>query len=234
MTPVRTAPVAARAVRAGAAVLLLAAAAGCSGSGNTIADQARRGDDLGYLAGDGAVQQLAPQDRRPAVTLRGTTLDGSAWDLAAQRGKLVVVNVWGSWCQPCQAEAPHVEQAYQALRARGVGFIGIDVGEGPQTGAAAARKWQLTYPSLSDPDRVLAAGLDGLANATPSTLVIDEQGRIAARVSGAVTSAATITGLVEDASAPGSATASAPGTPASGAAAVPSGSSRAGGEDAHR
>lgn len=178
---------------------VLAGGAACSGGGNTIADQAKRGDDLGYVAGDGTVQQLAAAQRRAPVSLSGTTLDGKPWDLAGQRGTVVVLNVWGSWCQPCEAEAPHLEAAHaQYANSDQVSFMGIDVGEGPETGAAAAERWGLTYPSLSDPQRLLASSLDGLANATPSTLVVDTEGRIAARISGAVTSPGTLTALIDD------------------------------------
>ena len=192
-----------RVLAAALAVAVLAGGAACSGSsGNTIADQAKRGDDLGYVAGDGTVQALAPEQRRAAISLAGTTLDGESWNIEQRRGTVVVLNVWGSWCQPCEAEAPHLEAAHvkyaQNTGATPVEFMGIDVGEGPETGAAAAERWGLTYPSLSDPERLLASSLDGLANATPSTLVVDTQGRIAARISGAVTSESTLTGLIDD------------------------------------
>lgn len=184
------------------AVAMVVGGAACStggADGNTIADQAQRGDDLGYVAGDGTVQQLAPEQRRDAVSLAGTTLDGLPWNLADQRGTVVVLNVWGSWCQPCEAEAPHLEAAHTQYAGNdAVEFMGIDVGEGPETGAAAAERWGLTYPSLSDPERLLASSLHGLANATPSTLVVDARGRIAARISGAVTSPATLTALIDD------------------------------------
>lgn len=188
-----------RFLAAALAGLVLTGGAACSGGGNTIADQAKRGDDLGYVAGDGTVQQLPAAARREPVSLSGTTLDGSSWDLAGQRGTVVVLNVWGSWCQPCEAEAPHLEAANaKYANSDQVSFMGIDVGEGPETGAAAAERWGLTYPSLSDPERLLASSLDGLANATPSTLVVDKEGRIAARISGAVTSPATLTALIDD------------------------------------
>lgn len=201
---IRTTQVFRRAVALMAALGLATGLAACSsstdGGANTIADQARKGDDKGYVAGDGSVEQLAPAERRAALSLTGTTLEGTPWDLADQRGNVVVLNVWGSWCQPCEAEAPVLEEVHaQHAGDEKVQFMGIDVGEAPETGAAAAKAWGLTYPSLSDPDRLLASSLDGLANATPTTLVIDPEGRVAARVSGAVTSASTLSALIDDA-----------------------------------
>lgn len=193
-----------RGVGAGVFAVALAlgvvACGGDSGSGNTIADQAKSGDDLGYVAGDGGVEQLAPEQRKNPITLQGTTLDGQEWSVAEQQGSVVVLNVWGSWCQPCQAEAPFLEEAHESFAAADdVQFMGINVGESPETGKAAGQAWGMTYPSLTDPDRVLASSLDGLANATPTTLVLDAQGRVAARVSGAVTSASLLEGLIDDA-----------------------------------
>lgn len=196
------------ALSGGARVLLAAAlAAGLAGcaeaggtGGNTIAAQAKRGDDKGYVAGDGSVEQLAPEQRGEPIALAGTTLDGTPWSAETARGDVVVLNVWGSWCQPCEAEAPVLEEVYQQYAgADDVQFMGINTGETAETGAAGAAAWGMTYPSLTDKDRLLASSLDGLANATPTTLVLDRDGRVAARISGPVTSAATLDALVADA-----------------------------------
>lgn len=194
------------------ALLTLAAAlaalavglAGCAETGetggNTIAAQAKQGDDKGYVAGDGSVEQLAPAQRGEPITLAGATLDGRPWSAETARGDVVVLNVWGSWCQPCEAEAPVLEEVYQKYAgADDVQFMGINTGEAAETGAAGAAAWGMTYPSLTDKDRLLASSLDGLANATPTTLVLDRDGRVAARISGPVTSAATLDALVADA-----------------------------------
>jgi peroxiredoxin len=77
-------------------------------------------------------------------------------------------------------------------------FMGVNLGDGAATGAAAARSFGLTYPSLSDPDRAMPSQLQGKANATPTTLVLDRQGRIAARFSGAITSAATLRDVITE------------------------------------
>ncbi|STD02889.1 Thiol-disulfide oxidoreductase resA [Dermatophilus congolensis] len=180
-------------------LLLTATLTACSTSGNTIANQARRGDDLGYVTGDGAVQRLPADQRKTPITLNGKLLDGTPWNITDNRGKITVLNIWGSWCQPCQNEAPQLEKARAPYnKDPNIQFIGINVGESPETGSAAAKAWGLTYPSLTDPERKLASSLNGLANATPTTLVIDTQGRVAARISGALATASTLTGLIDD------------------------------------
>ena len=176
--------------------------AACNDDANSVASQAMAGDGKGYVAGDGTVEQLAVADRGSAVSLGGTTVDGKPWSTAADAGgKVVVVNVWGSWCAPCVDETPHLQQVWQSYSTAGkpVAFVGIDIKESAATAAAFLKANSVTYPSLSDSGSggqpMLA--LQGKAAATPSTLVLDRQGRIAARVLGATT-VSTLTGLVDD------------------------------------
>jgi thiol-disulfide isomerase/thioredoxin len=176
--------------------------AACNDDANSVASQAMAGDGKGYVAGDGTVEQLAVADRGAAVSLGGTTVDGKSWSTAADApGKVVVVNVWGSWCAPCVDETPHLQQVWQSYSTAGkpVAFVGIDIKESAATAAAFLKANSVTYPSLSDSasggQPMLA--LQGKAAATPSTLVLDRQGRIAARVLGATT-VSTLTGLVDD------------------------------------
>ena len=177
----------------------LAGLSGCSQDPNSVAAQARAGDQKGYVSGDGTVEKIAAADRGAPVDLHGTTLDGTAWSSVDQRGKVVVVNVWGSWCGPCVAEAGDLQKAWEDIQAahQPVTFIGIDFREDTARGAAFVSARKVTYPSLTDESGVLILALQGKAPTIPTTLVLDTQGRIAARVSGAVTTA-TLTGLVDD------------------------------------
>ncbi len=181
------------------AALLLLGGAACSGDPNSIAAQAKAGDRKGYVSGDGAVETIPAADRAEPVALKGQLLDGTAWDSAAARGKVLVVNVWGSWCAPCVAEAPDLQKVWSDLQSDGapVEFVGIDFREDPARGAAFAKKAGVTYPSLGDDSGVLILALQGKASTVPTTLVLDTEGRIAARVNGPV-SASTLRGLVDD------------------------------------
>jgi len=182
-----------------AAALLLLGASGCGEDPNSVAAQAKAGDQKGYVSGDGAIESIPAEKRGKPVELKGTLLDGSPWDAAATRGKVLVLNVWGSWCAPCVAEAPALQKAWTDLQGdkAPAEFVGIDFREDPARGAAFAKKAGVTYPSLSDESGVAILALQGKAPTVPTTLVLDTQGRIAARVNGPAT-ASTLRGLVDD------------------------------------
>jgi thiol-disulfide isomerase/thioredoxin len=177
-----------------AVALTLSVTAGCAGG-----DPAPGAADSGYVAGDGAVTLLPEGDREPAPRLAGTLLDGGVFDPSAYAGKVVVVNVWGSWCAPCRAEAGALERAYQATRAKGVEFVGINARDSVAAARAFVRRQQVSYPSIVDRDGRLQLAFRGslpLA-AFPSTVIIDRRGRAAARVLGPV-SGTTLRDLVAE------------------------------------
>jgi thiol-disulfide isomerase/thioredoxin len=171
----------------------------CSADANSIAAQARSGDGKGFVSGDGTIERVALDKRSTPLTLSGTTLQGTPWKITDASDKVLVLNVWGQWCGPCVAEMPHLQQVWSQLSAAGkpVQFMGINDRDGVQTAQAFLRANKITYPSLQDDGGRTLLALRGKANTTPTTLVLDRQGRIAARVSGPVT-AATLSGLVND------------------------------------
>lgn len=182
-------------------VVALLALGACSSDPNSIAEQAKKGDQKGYIAGNGAIEQIPVDKRLDPVTLEGTTLDGRQWSSTSERGKqVVVVNLWGSWCPPCIEEIPDLEKVWTDVQADGkpVQFMGIDFREDPQRGAAFVRTQKMTYPSLTDESGVLILAFGRQApTSPPSTLVLDKEGRVAARANGAV-SATTLQGLIDD------------------------------------
>jgi thiol-disulfide isomerase/thioredoxin len=100
-------------------------------------------------------------------------------------GQVAVVNVWASWCAPCRAEAPTL--AALSEKYTDVAFIGILTRDNPATAEAFVRRFALPYPTLID-DSVLIGFRKSLpANAIPSTVVIDKNGNVAARISGEIT-----------------------------------------------
>jgi thiol-disulfide isomerase/thioredoxin len=124
------------------------------------------------------VIECAP-DQRPQVTgVTGELLGGGTYDVTGDRGKVVVVNFWGSWCNPCRAEADDLEQTYRATKAKGVAFIGVNTRD-DRDAAVAFERGRVTYPSVYDPDGRVALTFDVTQVTTPSTLILDRQGRIA-------------------------------------------------------
>lgn len=177
------------------AVLGVGLLAGCASDIGSSGNQ-------GYPAGSGIITTLGAADRRTPGPVAGTTIDGSPVDLADHRGKVVVVNVWGSWCPPCRAEAPMLADAARDLAERDVVFVGIDSRD-PSKAAARAfvRHFDVPYPSIYDPQgRTLLAFRGTLSpSSIPSTVVIDRRGRVAASVLGEI-SRTTLDDLVEEAS----------------------------------
>ena len=175
--------------------LLAGLLAGCSGN-----DVGSSGDQ-GYVAGKGIITTIKAADRKAPGTVSGTTLDGAQTSLADFRGKVVVLNVWGSWCPPCRAEAPMLAAAARDLQRKDVVFLGINSRNPEQAGPQAfERRFKVPYDSIYDPDgRTLLAFRGTLPpNAIPSTVVVDPQGRVAGSVIGTVTKT-TLYDLVEDA-----------------------------------
>jgi thiol-disulfide isomerase/thioredoxin len=171
----------------------------CSSDAGSIAAQARSGDSKGFVSGDGTIERLGLDERLTLLTLSGTTLQGARWKVADAADKVLVLNVWGSWCGPCVAEMPHLQQVWSQMSTAGrpVQFMGVNYRDGAETAKAFLRANNVTYPSLEDDGGRTLLALRGKANTTPTTLVLDRRGRIAARVSGPV-SAATLSGLVKD------------------------------------
>jgi len=162
---------------AAAAALTLSAC----GSGGTSGG----GGDTNFVMGADGISTVKQGERASAPDLSGATIDGKQLDVAAYKGKVVVLNVWGSWCAPCRAEAAGFEKVYQDVKGDGVQFVGINTRDTKTSNALAFEKEQgVTYPSLYDPTGKLMLRFEkGTLNpqAIPSTLVIDREGKIAAR-----------------------------------------------------
>jgi thiol-disulfide isomerase/thioredoxin len=171
---------------AAAAVALCGLLAGCAGTG--AAGSGPDGADNRFISGDGNMTRYAPGDRKSVQDVTGEHLDGKPFKLSELKGKVVVVNFWASWCAPCRGEAPSLEQVYTENKDKGVEFIGVNFKDSKANAEAFERKFKVTYPSLFDADgQVTLAFREVPPSAIPSTLVLDRQGRVAARIIGATT-----------------------------------------------
>jgi thiol-disulfide isomerase/thioredoxin len=172
------------AVLASACLLLPAAACGNGSKGSSGS-----GNEQNFISGSGVVSVTPPGERAEPVELRGPKLGGDELDIADYRGKVVLINIWGSWCAPCRAEAPALQEAWKQLEPRGVQFVGINTKDDEAAALAFERNIPVTYPSLNDPDGELQLVFRKTLppTAIPSTIVLDRQGRVAARIVGAGT-----------------------------------------------
>ena len=182
---------AAQAVRwllAGAAAASLAGClAACSGG--PIGANTPASNEQSYVGASYSSTYYAQGDRPAAPAVSGTLLTGGKFSLAAQRGNLVVLNFWGSWCAPCRREAPTLAALADRFKAAPVRFFGDDVQDAPANAAAFERTFDVGYPSLNDPGEQVALAFHGAVPPVgiPTTLLIDKSGHIAGRVVGEVT-----------------------------------------------
>ncbi|KIQ62599.1 MULTISPECIES: TlpA family protein disulfide reductase [Kitasatospora] len=160
----------------GAATALALAGCGSSGSG---------GGSAGFITGKGGIATVPAGHRVDAPDISGTGLDGTGTlKLSDYRGKVVVLNVWGSWCSPCRAEAKGL-QASAEKYADQVQFLGINTRDtDPANAVAFEKNFGVTYPSIYDPDgtQILKFPKGSLPpQSIPTTIVIDKDGKLAAR-----------------------------------------------------
>ncbi|KZE43319.1 alkyl hydroperoxide reductase [Microbacterium sp. T32] len=187
------------AAAATAALALVAGLAACSA--DPLAEQYRAGDNKGYIAANGfQTQEIAPDQRGEPVQFSGTLDNGSTATSADYAGKVLVVNFWYATCGPCIVEAPRLEQAYQSFQGQDVAFLGVNTYDQPATALSFARDNDVSYSSLmavSDAELKLAFADKTPINATPTTLVLDRQGRVAARVIGELPEASILEAMVQ-------------------------------------
>lgn len=163
-------------------------------------DEVGSSGDAGFVAGKGVITRLAVDDRKQPGEVAGESLEGEPLSLDDYEGKTVVVNIWGSWCAPCRSEAPDLVEASEELADDGVEFLGINSRDLDRAAAQAfQRRFEVPYPSIYDQKGQTLLAFRGTLspNAIPSTVVIDERGRVAASIIGETTKS-TLVGLVED------------------------------------
>jgi peroxiredoxin len=117
---------------------------------------------------------VAPQAQAPDFTLK--SLEGKNLRLAEQRGNVVLVNFWASWCGPCKQEMPHLNKLYDKYRAAGFTMLGVNVDEDTRTAIGAANKLAVRFPVLFDADKQVSKLYD--LQSMPATVLIDRDGRV--------------------------------------------------------
>lgn len=168
---------------AGVAVALLLS--GCAGGSTSTGSRS-------FIAGNGTVTYVDAKDRISAPIIKGKTLDGTFYQL--EKGQVGVLNVWASWCAPCRAEAPSLAALSKSFPE--VSFIGVLTRDNVSTARAFVRRFAIPYPTLVDDSVLIGFHNSLVANAIPSTVVIDKNGKVAARISGEIT-IASLTDLIE-------------------------------------
>ena len=128
----------------------------------------------------------SPLVRKQAPPLALPVYGGGAFSLEAERGKVIVVNFWASWCYPaCYEEAPVLERAWQTYKDRGLVVVGVDMQDTERAGRQFIDRFKLTFPNGPDAQGKLA--IDYGVYGVPETFIVDRQGVIAFKQVGAVT-----------------------------------------------
>jgi peroxiredoxin len=167
-----------------------------------VSDSFLSGDNTGYVAADGAIVEIPVADRGGPVDFGGVTETGEKFSSADIAGQVTVVNFWYAGCAPCRVEADFLETVWQKFDGEGVSFIGVNTRDQADTAKAFSEEYSITYPSLIDVDTAeakLAFAEAVPIQATPTTLVLDKQGRVAARIIGPIDSPSILSTLVKDA-----------------------------------
>lgn len=142
----------------------------------------------GFVAARGG-NFIELDQREPAPAVRAETLDGETLDLADLEGP-VLVNFWASWCAPCAQEAPHLQAVHRAYGPRGLHVVGVNVRDNAANARSFERDFGVGYPSWFDRPGSIAAAFGGIGPAgLPSTILLDAEHRVAARLFGAVSGA---------------------------------------------
>lgn len=178
-------------------VLALAACGSGSGSGSGSGDADVA--DQGYVSGDGSFTQWAVDDRQGPVEVAGTDYAGQPVDVADWRGDVVVLNTWYAACPPCREEAPDLVDIANEYADQGVRLLGINGVDDAGAAEPFQETFDVPYPSIDDRDKQAVAALQGVVpiQATPTTVVLDRDGKVAARIVG-LAEGSTLRALVDE------------------------------------
>ena len=160
--------------------------AGCA-TGNDPVD-VTNGGEFRFVEATPSGEVIPEGERGSAPEFSGTLLGGGEFSSGELSDDIAVLNFWGSWCAPCRVETPDFQEVYAEVRDDGVEFLGVNVKEtSEQFALAFVDRFGIEFPSLSDPrGEVALAFRDYPANAIPSTIVLDTEGRVAAVYTGTV------------------------------------------------
>ncbi len=156
---------------------------------DSLADQFRSGDNKNYIAGDGTVTEFALGSRPKAASWSGITESGEAISSTQLEGVITVMNFWYAGCAPCRIEMPELIELQTDFLPEGVQFIGVNVRDSAETSLAFARRIDMNFPSVMDAKTgSVVLGFTGVVTpqAVPTTLVIDAEGNVSARVLGRI------------------------------------------------
>lgn len=166
-----------------------------------LAEQYREGSNKGYIAGDGSWTEIPIADRDEVISFEGVDQNGEAVSSDDYLGEVLVVNFWYAACAPCRAEAPDLVDLSAQYDGQGASFLGVNVRDQADTAISFDETFGIEYPSIIDTnDGAVKLAFSGSvpANAVPTTIVLDAEGRVAARIVGQIRDASILDTLIRD------------------------------------
>lgn len=188
------------AARLAAVVLALSLPLTACTAEDPLAQQAEAGSNKNYIAGDGSVTEYAPASRGEPVQLEAELFNGKTVDSSNWQGQVTVLNFWYAACAPCRAEAPDLQALYEKFKDDGVQFYGVNLRDSKPTADAFERNFGITYPSIKDKSGSVLLSMTEYVppQAVPTTIVLDQKGRVSARILG-MADKSTLETLISDA-----------------------------------
>jgi thiol-disulfide isomerase/thioredoxin len=188
------------AVRVGtAALLVVLALSGCA-EDPQLGDY-NDGSGKNYVGSGGAVLEIDRGGRAEPVQWEGVLENGEAVSSTDTLGQVSVLNFWYAACAPCRAEAPDLESLHQEFADQSVAFLGVNLRDQSATAIAFAEEFGVTYPSVIDANDAnvqLAYASTVPAKSVPTTLVLDREGRVAARILGRLATTSILESIIRD------------------------------------
>jgi len=183
------------------ALVALGVLSGCASSSDVLAATYGEVAEQDYFSSDGAYSFFASANRGNAITFSGMTDISGPWTSDEHLGDPIVVNFWFAGCPPCRLEARDLAALHEQFVGDGVQFIGVNILDQPETAITFAREFGIAYPSLMDVEtgavRLAFAG-EASPNAVPTTVVLDRDHRVAARVNGLITDVGLLETMIND------------------------------------
>ena len=186
------------------AVAVLLALTGCTAN-EPLADQYAEGSGDGYISGDGAFTEIPVGERDEPIEFAGTTVSGDDIGSDDFAGEVYVVNFWYASCPPCRLEAPDLKSLSDEYT--DVPFLGVNILDSADVATTFEQKYEIEYPSVVDANTAavqLAFAGAVAPNAVPTTLVLDREGRVAARISGLIRDKSILAAMIDTVLAEGS------------------------------
>ena len=183
------------------ALVALGVHSGCASSSDGLVANYGEVAEQDYFSSDGAYSFFASANRGNAISFSGVTDMSGPWTSEEHLGDPIVVNFWFAGCPPCRLEAKDLAALHEQFVGDGVQFIGVNILDQPETAITFAREFGIAYPSLMDVEtgsvRLAFAG-EASPNAVPTTVVLDRDHRVAARINGLITDVGLLETMIND------------------------------------